>query len=98
MDPLGKHQSWTLLRRLRAGRTIQLTTHLMDEADTAADQVAIMAGGRVHCAGSPAFLKKRRLARATPLRSHASPPKSTQRGQGLVLMAHGNARAMMQQC
>jgi ABC-type multidrug transport system ATPase subunit len=59
MDPLGKHQTWALLRRLRRGRTILLTTHLMDEADAVADRVAVMCLGRVFCAGSPAFLKRK---------------------------------------
>lgn len=58
MDPVGKHQVWTLLRRMRAKRTILLTTHLMDEADACADRVAVMAKGQIHCTGSPSFLKR----------------------------------------
>lgn len=35
-----------------------LTTHFMDEADILGDRVAIMAGGRLQCVGSPYFLKR----------------------------------------
>jgi ABC-type multidrug transport system ATPase subunit len=47
-----------LLRRMRANRTILLTTHLMDEADACADRVAVMVKGQIHCMGSPSFLKR----------------------------------------
>lgn len=33
MDLCTRHQVWTLLRSLRAGRVIVLSTHYMDEAD-----------------------------------------------------------------
>lgn len=45
--------------RYRAGRTILLTTHHMDEADILSDRIAIMAQGKVRCVGSPLFLKRR---------------------------------------
>lgn len=35
-----------------------LTTHFMDEADVLGDRIAIMAGGRLQCVGTPYFLKK----------------------------------------
>ena len=99
MDPLGKHQTWTLLRRLRAGRTILLTTHLMDEADAVADQVAIMAGGRVHCAGSPAFLKRRlgkgytlTLARLTTQLSAAEASSSSSSSSSAAAAAAAGAK------
>lgn len=35
-----------------------LTTHFMDEADVLGDRIAIMAGGKLQCVGTPYFLKK----------------------------------------
>lgn len=47
-----------VIRQYRAGRTIILTTHFMDEADLLSDRIAIMAEGRLRCVGSSMFLKK----------------------------------------
>ncbi len=33
MDPAARRSTWDLLQKERAGRTILLTTHFMDEAD-----------------------------------------------------------------
>ncbi|CAH3190768.1 unnamed protein product, partial [Porites lobata] len=43
----------------KAGRTIILTTHFMDEADLLGDRIAIMADGQLRCCGSSLFLKSR---------------------------------------
>ncbi|XP_014675754.1 PREDICTED: ATP-binding cassette sub-family A member 5-like, partial [Priapulus caudatus] len=59
MDPYSRRQVWSLLRRLRPGRIILLTTHMMDEADILADRKAIMSSGRLRCVGSSFFLKSR---------------------------------------
>eukprot|EP01137_Pigoraptor_chileana_P031716 Opistho-2@19977 len=57
MDPQARRDTWDLIIKNRHGRTIVLTTHHMDEADVLGDRIAIMAGGRLQCAGSPLFLK-----------------------------------------
>jgi ATP-binding cassette subfamily A (ABC1) protein 3 len=59
MDPLARRELWNLLGQLRQGRTILLTTHYMDEADTLGDRIAIMAKGQLVCCGSSQFLKLR---------------------------------------
>ena len=43
----------------RSGRTVVLTTHYMDEADVLGDRIAIMARGKLVCAGSSLFLKQK---------------------------------------
>ncbi|XP_070191604.1 LOW QUALITY PROTEIN: phospholipid-transporting ATPase ABCA3-like [Littorina saxatilis] len=58
MDPASRRQTWDVLQRHRAGRTMLLTTHFMDEADLLGDRIAIMAEGVVQCCGSSMFLKK----------------------------------------
>ena len=60
VDPVVKRDMWRALRSEFVGgrRTLLFTTHDLDEADTFSDTVAVMARGRVRCAGSPAFLKR----------------------------------------
>jgi len=53
-DPAARHAAWETVRRLRAlGKTILLTTHYLDEAQTLADRVAIVKDGRVLAIGPP---------------------------------------------
>ncbi|XP_068200893.1 phospholipid-transporting ATPase ABCA3-like isoform X1 [Palaemon carinicauda] len=58
MDPGARRLIWDLLQEERAGRTILLTTHFMEEADLLGDRIAIMANGVIQCCGSSLFLKK----------------------------------------
>ncbi|XP_013772633.2 ATP-binding cassette sub-family A member 3-like [Limulus polyphemus] len=59
MDPSARRIIWDVLQGMRQRRTILLTTHYMEEADTLSDRIAIMANGKVQCCGSPLFLKKK---------------------------------------
>ena len=53
-DPGARRRSWELISHLRAmGKTILLTTHYMEEAQTLADRVVVLAGGRVVAEGTP---------------------------------------------
>ena len=58
MDPVARRELWTLLKGVRRGKTLLLTTHYMDEADVLGDRIAIMAQGKLKCTGSSAFLKR----------------------------------------
>ena len=51
MDPSARRSTWDLLQKEKAGRTILLTTHFMDEADLLGDRIAIMASGQIQCCG-----------------------------------------------
>ena len=54
LDPQARRLVWDLVRALRAdGVGVLLTTHLMDEAETLADQVVIIDHGRVVASGTP---------------------------------------------
>ncbi|XP_051796407.1 retinal-specific phospholipid-transporting ATPase ABCA4a [Acanthochromis polyacanthus] len=57
VDPYSRRSIWDLLLKYRAGRTVIMSTHHMDEADLLSDRVAIISQGRLHCCGSPIFLK-----------------------------------------
>nr|WP_157345842.1 ABC transporter ATP-binding protein [Nocardioides sp. MAH-18] len=57
LDPQARRNLWDLLSGLNdSGRTVVLTTHYMDEAETLADRVAIMDHGRVLVHDTPAAL------------------------------------------
>jgi ABC-2 type transport system ATP-binding protein len=59
MDPQARRGTWDLIRRLRAdGVSVVLTTHFLDEAEQLADQIAVMAAGRLVAAGTPAELTR----------------------------------------
>src|SRR6202451_3045735 len=54
LDPQARRHLWDLVEDLkRAGRTIILTTHYMDEAERLCDRVAIMDHGRIIALDSP---------------------------------------------
>ncbi|GJQ88078.1 hypothetical protein Trydic_g13091 [Trypoxylus dichotomus] len=59
MDPAARRALWDMILNQKAGRTILLSTHFMDEADLLGDRIAIMAGGQLQCCGSSFFLKKK---------------------------------------
>ena len=61
LDPQARRHLWDLVDDLkRAGRTIILTTHYMEEAERLCDRVAIMDHGRVIALGTPQQLIARR--------------------------------------
>jgi ATP-binding cassette subfamily A (ABC1) protein 3 len=59
MDVAARRFTWELIKLMTPGRTVVLTTHFMDEADLLGNTIAIMAKGRLKCAGSSLFLKSR---------------------------------------
>jgi ABC-2 type transport system ATP-binding protein len=57
LDPQARRNLWDLLREISSsGRTVVLTTHHMDEAESLCDRVAIMDHGKILRAGPPAAL------------------------------------------
>jgi ABC-2 type transport system ATP-binding protein len=53
-DPAARRHAWETIRDLRAlGKSILLTTHYMEEAQTLADRLAILRDGRIVATGSP---------------------------------------------
>ncbi|KAK4532612.1 hypothetical protein CCYA_CCYA13G3469 [Cyanidiococcus yangmingshanensis] len=71
LDPQSRYDLWACIQERRAGRTILLTTHSMEETERLADRVGIMCMGRMRAIGGPNELRLRlgqgyRLALQTP--------------------------------
>ena len=57
LDPQGRRSLWDVVRGMKAaGRTVMLTTHYMDEAESLCDRLAILDHGRILQSGTPAEL------------------------------------------
>src|SRR5919198_1042627 len=53
-DPVARRQAWDTIRSLRElGKTVLLTTHYLDEAQSLADRVAIIKDGAILADGPP---------------------------------------------
>ena len=62
LDPQARHAIWDMVRDIRErGKTVFLTTHLMEEAERLCDRVAIMEHGRIIDIDTPERLVRRSL-------------------------------------
>ena len=60
MDIESRRALWDQIRALSAaGKTILLTTHYLEEADTLANRIVVLNKGRMVCEGTPAEIKHR---------------------------------------
>ncbi|MER7675161.1 ABC transporter ATP-binding protein [Streptomyces sp. NPDC096934] len=92
-DPAARRRFWDLIRKLAGeGTTILLTTHYLEEAETLADRLAVVARGRVVAEGEPAALRERfgtgatvrwTEADGTPRSEHTDTPTRTVAGLAL---------------
>jgi ABC-2 type transport system ATP-binding protein len=59
-DPAARRTAWEVIRALRSlGKTVLLTTHYLDEAQSLADRVAIIKDGLIVAEGPPSELSAR---------------------------------------
>jgi ABC-2 type transport system ATP-binding protein len=66
LDPQARRAIWELVRGIRQrGKTVFLTTHLMEEAERLCDRVAIIDHGRIIDIGTPAELVQRHCPERT---------------------------------
>ena len=66
LDPQARRAIWDLVRGIRQrGKTVCLTTHLMEEAERLCDRVAIIDHGRIIDIGTPAELVRRNCPERT---------------------------------
>ena len=74
LDPQARRAIWELVRGIRArGKTVFLTTHLMEEAERLCDRVAIIDRGRIVDIDTPAELVRRHCPEQTVLVATGDP-------------------------
>lgn len=59
LDVVAKRDLWDILKRVKVGRSIILTTHEMHEVDDIADRTIIMNQGKIVAIGTSLYLKSR---------------------------------------
>jgi ABC-2 type transport system ATP-binding protein len=68
LDPQSRHAIWELVRAIRdRGKTVFMTTHLMEEAERLCDRVAIIEHGKIVEIGRPQDLVRRHCPERTVL-------------------------------
>jgi ABC-2 type transport system ATP-binding protein len=74
LDPQARRAIWDLIRGIRArGKTVFLTTHLMEEAERLCDRVAIIEHGRIIDNDTPERLVARHCPERTVILTTADP-------------------------
>jgi ABC-2 type transport system ATP-binding protein len=100
LDPQARRAIWELVRGIRQrGKTVFLTTHLMEEAERLCDRVAIIDHGRIIDIGAPAELVRRHCPERTVIVATGDPAAAERFraiaqvqsvcGQGLQLTIRG---------
>ena len=85
-DPAARRAAWDVIRSLRSlGKTILLTTHYLDEAESLADRVAVLREGRIAAIGRPEDLTG--AAPATEIRYRRD-------GQDVLVTTHEPTRVL----
>ncbi len=91
LDPQARRAIWDLVRGIRTrGKTVLLTTHLMEEAERLCDRVAIVDHGRVVDAGTPAELVLRHCPQRTVYVTTDDPAAEARFGElpGVASVSH----------
>ncbi|KAF2070006.1 hypothetical protein CYY_008676 [Polysphondylium violaceum] len=57
LDPETRRSIWDIIESIKHDKTILITTHNMQEAETLCSKIAIVASGKLQCVGSPIHLK-----------------------------------------
>ncbi len=74
LDPQSRRAIWELVRGIRdRGKTVFMTTHLMEEAERLCDRVAIIEHGKIIEIGTPAELVRRHCPERTVLLATDNP-------------------------
>ncbi len=100
LDPQIRTQMWTLIDDLRSrGATVLMSTHYIEEAERLADEVAVMAQGKIVDRGSPGDLIRKhageRTAEVYGPSSRLAEVRATAEGAGLKVRPAGPAVAIV---
>lgn len=58
LDVIARRELWQTIESLKGRKTVILTTHYLEEAESLSDQIGIMTCGRLIASGTPAELKE----------------------------------------
>ena len=58
LDVIARRELWQTIESLKGQKTVILTTHYLEEAESLSDQIGIMTNGRLVASGTPAELKE----------------------------------------
>jgi lipooligosaccharide transport system ATP-binding protein len=100
LDPQIRTQLWSLIDNLRSrGKTILMSTHYIEEAERLADEVAVMAHGKIISRGRPAELVAQHAGQETA-EVYAAPARLAEvraraEAQGLKVRPAGPAIAIV---
>ncbi len=97
LDPQARRTIWDLVRGIRArGKTVFLTTHLMEEAERLCDRVAIIDRGRLVDLGTPAELVRRHcpLAAVVVVTEDAAAPAAFRALPGVASVTADGSRLL----
>jgi ABC-2 type transport system ATP-binding protein len=84
LDPQARHAIWDLVRGIRErGKTVFLTTHLMEEAERLCDRVAIIEHGRIVDIDTPRNLVSRHCPERSVILA-TSDPDAAERFRGIA--------------
>jgi ABC-2 type transport system ATP-binding protein len=108
LDPQARRAIWDLVLGIRQrGKTVLLTTHLMEEAERLCDRVAIIDHGRIIDIGSPADLVRRHCPErfvilatddvAAPERFRALPEVQSVSVEGMQITIRGRGDGLVTQ-
>lgn len=59
VDPSARREMWKLISATMAGRSVILTTHVLEEAEALCSRIGIFVAGRFRCLGSATHLKSK---------------------------------------
>src|SRR5579863_3051660 len=99
LDPQSRRAIWDLVRGIRErGKTVFLTTHLMEEAERLCDRVAVIEHGKIIDVGSPAELVGRHCpARTVVLATdHVHAEECLRTIPSVELLTHEDSRFTIQ--
>ena len=83
MDVEIRRAFWASMREFIAGgRTVLFATHYLDEADTEADRIVVLARGRLIADGTPSMIKSRVADRTITLADRRRQPGRAHRAAG----------------
>jgi lipooligosaccharide transport system ATP-binding protein len=100
LDPQIRTELWTLIGELKSrGTTILMSTHYIEEAERLADEVAVMAAGKIISRGHPAELILEHAGRQTAEvygpPEHLAQVRSAAEAEGLPVRPAGPAIAIV---